>query len=108
MDGYQRYVAAPIQLEDRCQFQPRKVFQNVENGFLVHAVLDIGVALFAREHDQAIGPDLFPKGLVIHWIKPILNVVYVSEFHCEYSISNWPNGLQISSLILGDSDVRAV
>lgn len=102
MHGYQRYVAAPLQLEDRCQLQPRKVFQDVENGLFVHAVLDIGVALFAREHDQAIGPDLFPEGLVIHWLKPVLNVVYVSEFHGEYSIPNRSKCLQISALIQGE------
>jgi hypothetical protein len=96
MHGYQRYVAAPLQLEDRCQLQARKVFQDVENGFFVHAVLDIGIALFAREHDQAIGSDFVPEGHVIHWLKPVLNVVYVSEFHGEYSISNQLSGLQIS------------
>ena len=101
MHGYQRYVAAPLQLEDRCQLQPRKVFQDVENGLFVNAALDIGVALFAREHDQAIGRDLFPEGLIIHRLKPVFNVVYVSEFHGEYSISNWPKGLQISAFIRG-------
>lgn len=102
MHGYQRYVAAPLQLEDRCQLQPRKVFQDVENGLFVHAVLDIGVALFARQHHQAIGPDLFPEGLVIQWFKPVLNVVYVSEFHDEYSISNKLSSLQISVQFEGD------
>lgn len=102
MHGYQRYVAAPLQLEDRCQLQPRKVFQDVENGLFVHAVLNVGVALFAREHDQAIGSDFVPEGLVIHWLKPVLNVVYVSEFHGEYSIPNRPKGLQISARNQGE------
>lgn len=102
MHGYQRYVTAPLQLQDRCQFQPGKVFQDVENGLFVHAVFDIGVALFAGKHDQAKGPDLFPEGLVIHWLKPILDIVYVSEFHAEYSISNQLSGLQISAKFQGD------
>lgn len=97
-----RYVAAPLKLEDRRQLQPRKVFQDVENGFLVHAAFDIGVAFFARKHDQAIGPDFFPEGLVVQRLKPVINVVYVSEFHGEYSISNRAKGLQISALILGE------
>jgi len=101
MHGYQRNVTSPLQLEDRCQLQPRKVFQDVENGLLVHAVFDIGVALFAGKHDQAKGPDLFPEDLVIHWLKPILDIVYVSEFHAEYSISNQLSGLQISAFIQG-------
>lgn len=94
-------IAAPLQLQDRCQFQTRKVLQDVEDGFLVYTALDVSVTFIARQHDQAIRFDLLPEGLVVHRLKPVFNIVYVSEFHDEYIISNQPEGLQKSTIIEG-------
>lgn len=80
------HVAAPFELQDGRQFHACEVFQHDQDGLFIHAVVNVGVAFIARDQDQAEAFDLLPKGLVIHRLQIILNVVYMSEFNHGFSI----------------------
>ena len=98
MHGHHRYIVPPFKLQDRCKFDPGKVLHDVKDCLLVNiAVHHVRVALFTRQHDQTIGPDLTPKSLVVHRLEPVVNIVRVSEFHGELSVANRIVETQISS-----------
>lgn len=99
MHGHHRYVVSPFKFEDRSEFDPRKILYYIQNGFLVDiASRHVRVALFTRQHDQTIGPDLAPKGLVVHRLQPVFNIVDVFEFHDEISIARPLTETQTSSI----------
>ena len=88
MHGMRRHGFSPFELQDGGKLDTHKVLHDVENGFFVsRAALNIAVALFARDQDQAEGFDFLPEGLVIHWLQIIHDVVYMSEFNHGFSIA---------------------
>lgn len=91
------HIAAPLELEDRGQFQPCEVLQHDQDGLFIHPVFDVGVAFISRDHDQAVGFDLLPEGLVIHRLQPVFNVVDISEFTHEFRIAERTPPAQISA-----------
>lgn len=92
------HVAAPLELQDRGQFQPCEVFQHDEHSLFIHSVFNVGVAFVTRDHDQAVGFDLLPEGLVIHRLQPVFNIVDISEFTHEFRIAERIPRAQISAL----------
>lgn len=82
------HIYAPFELKDGGQFHSGQILHDIEDGVFVNvAICEVGVALFAGQHDQAKWADLFPKCLVVHRLKPILDVIYVPEFHSEIIIA---------------------
>lgn len=76
------HIYAPFELKDGGQFHSGQILHDIEDGVFVNvAICEVGVALFAGQHNQAKWFDLFPKALVVHRLKPIHNVVYIAEFH---------------------------
>lgn len=80
-------INTPFEFENGSQFYPGQILHDVENGFFIDITIgDVGVAFFARQHDQTKRSDLFPEGFVIHWLKPIHNIVNEAEFHIGFSL----------------------
>lgn len=83
-----RHIDAPLELKDGGKFHSGQILHDIEDGVLINvAIGEVGVALFAGQHDQAKWFDLFPKGFVVHRLKPIRDVIYAAEFHSEISIA---------------------
>lgn len=82
--GRGHHTIPPFELEDRSEFHPRKVLHDIENGLFVRcAAGNVRIAFFARKHDKTEGLYFLPERFVIHWLKPIHNIIYVFEFHDE-------------------------
>lgn len=89
MQRHHRHINPPLELEDGRKFHPREVLQDVEHGFFVRRTIgNVSIAFFAWEKDQTERFYLLPEGLVIHRLKPILNVIYVFEIHNELILSD--------------------
>ena len=90
MKRHHRHVDTPFKPEDSRQFHAGEVLQNIEDSvFVCAATLDVSIAFLTRKHYQAVRTDLLPERLVIHWLKPIHNIVNVFEFHSKTSLSDW-------------------
>lgn len=96
--GAHWHVAAPFELQDGREFQSREVFQHDQDGLFIHPIFNVGITFRTRDHDQAVGFDLLPEGLVIHRLQPIHNIIDVSEFTHGFSISERIRLEQISPL----------
>ena len=84
MHGHHRHIVPPFKFQDRRKFDPSKVLHDVKDGLFIDiAVRHVRVALFARQHDQAIRPDFLPESLVVHRLEPVFNIVRMSEFHSD-------------------------
>ena len=89
MQRHHRNINSPFELQDRRQFHTRKVLHDVEDGFFVsRTIFDVAVAFIARKHDKAVRFNFLPKGLVIQWLKPVDNIVYMFEIHNDLSLAN--------------------
>ncbi|RLK00687.1 hypothetical protein CLV75_3680 [Ruegeria conchae] len=87
-------INTPFEFQNGSQFHPGQILHDVENGFFIDITIgNVGVAFLTGQHDQAKRSDLFPEGFVIHWLKPIHNIVDEAEFHIGFSIAKsviWP------------------
>jgi hypothetical protein len=84
MHGHHRHIVPPFKFQDRCKFDPGKVLHDVKDRLLVNiASRHVRIALSTRQHDQTVGPDFSPKGLIVHRLEPVFNIVRMSEFHCD-------------------------
>lgn len=82
-------INTPFEFENGSQFYSGQILHDMENGLFINITVgNVGVAFFAGQHNQTKWSDLFPEGFVIHWLKPILNIVDEAEFHIEFSIPN--------------------
>lgn len=98
MHGHHLHIVPPFKFQDRSKFDPGKILHDVKDRLFIDiAVRHVGVALFTRQNNQTIGPDLTPKSLVVHRLEPVVNIVRVSEFHGELSVANRIVETQISS-----------
>jgi len=92
------HAIPPFELQDGRQFHPGEVLHHTKHGLFVGSPTgDVCIAFLTREHDQAEGCYFLPERLVIHWLKPLHNVVYVFEFHSETILSDRFNRAQILS-----------
>jgi hypothetical protein len=84
MHGHHRHIVPPFKFQDGCKLDPGKILHDVKDGLFIDiSVRHVGIALFTRQHDQTIRPDLAPEGLVVHRLEPVFNIVRMSEFHCD-------------------------
>ena len=75
---------APFELENGGQFHPGEILHDVQHRFFVRcSARDVSIAFFARQQDQTEGLYFLPKGLVVHWFKPLHNIIYIFELHSE-------------------------
>lgn len=82
-------INTPFEFENGSQFHSGQILHDMKDGFFVDITIgNVGVAFFAGQHDQTKRSDLFPEGFIIHWLKPIHNIVDEAEFHIEFSIPN--------------------
>ena len=86
----------PFELQDGGKLHPYEVLHDVKDGLFFRCPAgDIRIAFSARQQDQTKGLYFLPKRFVIHRLKPLHNVIYVSEFHNELILSDRIPPMQI-------------
>ena len=80
-------IIPPFEFEDRGQFHAREGLEDEEQVIFVNvAILEVMFTIYAWKQHQAVGPDLFPKGFVVHWFQPFHDIVDVFKFHSKTSL----------------------
>ena len=89
-------IVPPFQLKDASEFHACHRLQDEEQ--ILFIGLAIGKVMFtinARKQHQAVGPDLFPKGFVVHRLQPFHDIVDVFKFHSKTSLPDCSTRSQI-------------